>query len=71
MDKSGLVMGDSCSLLTVSRFCGAVRGIQLGVRGYTSNTAVRGSAHPQHDAIHLGRWRQTFGAASHGERQAS
>jgi len=33
---------------------------------YERQTQVRGSVPVQRDAVFLGRWLQTFGAASHG-----
>jgi len=38
---------------------------------YERQTQVRGSVPVQPDAVLLGRWLQTFDAASHGRRQAS
>jgi hypothetical protein len=70
--KSGLVMRDSCTLLTASRFYGCIKGIYFTVLCCTSNKIqVCGSTHPRCDAVFLDRWLQTFGAASHGRRQAS
>ena len=38
---------------------------------YERQTQVRGSGPVQRDAVFLGRWIQTFDAASYGRRQAS